>query len=223
MAYTQEKRFLRLDTPLGADVLLINRFRVREAISHPFAIHVDAMAEGSKASQVTAEALIGKNATITVALKDGAKRHFHGMISRIVSGGRVMRDKLVGFQLEIVPTLSRLSVRTNCRIFQNLSVLDILENVLVDANIDFKDDLKKTYTKRDYCVQYRETDLNFISRLMEDEGIFYFFQHEQGKHTMVLGDKPPGASSLPGAEFGQLRSRRRARGTAGYGAGMDRD
>ena len=158
---------------------------------------------------MTAEALIGKNAVITVELKDGAKRYFHGMISRLVSGGRgTASRRFVRFQLEIVPTLARLRARTDCRIFQNMSVADIVKQVLDDAHVDFRNALEKPYTERDYCVQYRETDLNFISRLMEDEGIFYFFEHEEGKHTMVLADKPSDESALPRAELGPLRSKR---------------
>ena len=190
MPTTQDNRLLRIDTPLGADVLLIEAFHVRESISSPFAIHVDALSELDKASEVTAEALIGKNAVITLELKDGDKRYFHGMISRLVSGGRGTEERYVRFQLEMVPTLARLLSRTDCRIFQTMSAPKIVKQVLEDANVEFRDALEKTYTDRDYCVQYRETDLNFISRLMEDEGIFYFFEHEQGKHTMVLADKP---------------------------------
>ena len=197
MATTQDNRLLRIDTPLGADVLLIESFSARESISSPFAIHVDALADDDKKSQVTAEALIGKNAVITVELKDGAKRYFHGMVSRLVSAGRGYDERYARFQLEIVPTLARLLSRTDCRIFQKMTAADIVKQVLGDAHVDFRPALEKPYTERDYCVQYRETDLNFISRLMEDEGIFYFFEHEQGKHTMVLADKPSANKPCP--------------------------
>jgi len=198
VATTQDNRLLRIDTPLGADVLLIESFEVREAISQPFAIRVDAISELTKAGQVTADALIGKNATITVQLKEG-KRYFHGMISRLVQGGRGIgkEDSFVSFQLEMVPTLARLGASTSCRIFQSLSAADIIKNVLKQYQVDIKDALTKTYTVRDYCVQYRETDLSFISRLMEDEGIFYFFDHQESKHVMVLGDKPDANPSCP--------------------------
>ena len=139
MPYTQDNRFLRIDTPLGPDVLLITGFHVREGISQPFAIQVEAISEQIKAGQVTAEALIGKNACITVELKDG-KRYFHGMISRLIQGGRGAgkQDDFVHFQLEIVPTLARLGARTDCRIFQNKSVEDILKKVLEGIDVEFK-------------------------------------------------------------------------------------
>lgn len=197
MATTQDNRFLRIDTPLGADVLLIESFQVREGISQPFAIQVDAISERTKAGQVTAEALIGKNVLITVALKDGAKRYFHGMVSRLVQGGRGVEERFVRFQLEIVPTLARLGAGTNCRVFQLLSAADIVKNVLKKYQVEIKDALTKTYTLRDYCVQYRETDLSFVSRLMEDEGIFYFFDHQESKHVMVLADKPDADPPCP--------------------------
>jgi len=194
VAFTQENRLLRIDTPLGPDVLLIDSFRVREAISSPFAIHVDAISELTKASQVTGEALIGKNALITVALKDGDK-YFHGMISRLVQGGRGAEERFVRFQLEIVPNLMLFANRANCRIFQGQSVPDIVKEVLKGLDVDFE--LNKPHIPRDYCVQYRETDLNFVSRLMEDEGIFYFFRHEKGSHKMVLADNPDANQPCP--------------------------
>jgi type VI secretion system secreted protein VgrG len=194
--YTQDKRFLRIDTPLGADVLLIEGFRVREAISQPFAIQVDAIAELTKADQVKADALIGKGACITVELKDG-KRYFHGIISRLVQGGRGAGKEadFVHFQLEMVPTLALLGARADCRIFQDMSVVDIVKKVLTGIDVNFK--VNKTHTVRDYCVQYRETDLNFVSRLLEDEGIFYFFQHSNGSHTMVVADNPDANEPCP--------------------------
>lgn len=195
MALTQDNRLLRIDTPLGADVLLIEGFRIRESISSPFSIHVKTIAELTKASQVTAEALIGKDALITVALKDGAKRYFHGIVSRLVSGSRGTEERFVKFELEIVPKLALLAARADCRIFQQKSVVDIVKQVLEGLDVEFK--LEKSYTARDYCVQYRETDLNFISRLMEDEGIFYFFEHSESKHVMVLGDKPSAIQPCP--------------------------
>ena len=194
MVKTQDNRLLRIDTPLGPDVLLIDSFRIREAISSPFAIHVDAISELTKASQVTAEALIGKNATITVSLKDG-NRYFHGMICRLIQGGRGTEERFVRFQLEIVPKLMNFANRADCRIFQGKNVPDIVKQVLTGLDLDIQ--LQKTYTARDYCVQYRETDLNFVSRLMEDEGIFYFFKHEDGVHTMILADDPSANQPCP--------------------------
>jgi type VI secretion system secreted protein VgrG len=197
VATTQDGRFLKIDTPLGKDVLLISGFQVREGISRPFVIRVDAVSELTKSDQVTAEALIGKNATITVALKDGGKRYFHGMVNRLLRGGRGKEERFAYFQLEIVPTLARLASRTDCRIFQSQSAVDIVKKVLGDANVEFKDALTKTYTSRDYCVQYRETDLNFVSRLLEDEGISYFFDHQESGHVMVLADKPEANQPCP--------------------------
>ncbi|MGH9646366.1 MAG: type VI secretion system Vgr family protein, partial [Bryobacteraceae bacterium] len=117
---------------------------------------------------------------------------------RLLRGGRGKEERFAYFQLEIVPTLARLASRTDCRIFQSLSVADIVKKVLGDGNVEFKDALTKTYTPRDYCVQYRETDLNFISRLLEDEGIYYFFDHQESSHVMVLADKPDANQPCPG-------------------------
>ena len=197
MPVTQDNRMLSITTPLGKDVLLIEGFTMTEGVSTPFVIHADVLSEITKASMVTANALIGKDAVIQIVLPQGKERFFHGMIRALVHSGRGLEERFARFSLEIVPRLSRLRERTDCRIFQNLPASDVIKQVLKDRNIEFRDALAKTYTKRDYCVQYRESDLDFIQRLMEDEGIFYWFEHKKDSHKMVLADKPDAISPCP--------------------------
>ncbi|MGH6691226.1 MAG: type VI secretion system Vgr family protein, partial [Gammaproteobacteria bacterium] len=98
----------------------------------------------------------------------------------------------------VVPWLWFLSLSSDCRVFQNLSVLDIAEQVFKDQGYsDFEIRCTKSYAKREYCVQYRETHLNFVSRLLEDEGIFYFFEHADDKHVLVLADSPSAVKACP--------------------------
>src|SRR4029079_2319195 len=88
-----------------------------------------------------------------------------------------------------------MTLKTNCRVFQDKSVRDILKDML--QGFDIEDKLQGNFTKIDYCVQYRETDFNFISRLMEEEGIYYYFKHADGKHTLVLSNNATAEAPCP--------------------------
>jgi type VI secretion system secreted protein VgrG len=194
---SQRDRLLKIDTPLGEDVLLLESFGATEGISTLFRIDAEVLAEHDKASRVTAAALIGQKVTITVQLPDGQKRYFHGIVRRLALQGRGSGERFTLFHLEIVPSVYRLTAMTNCRIFQSKTVPEILKKILDDAGIESRMALRGSYTKRDYCVQYRETDFQFLSRLMEHEGIFYFFEHKENKHTMVLADRPSSHEPCP--------------------------
>jgi type VI secretion system secreted protein VgrG len=110
------------------------------------------------------------------------------------------------YRAVMVPWLWLLTRTADSRIFQKLSVPEIIEKVFGEKNFaDFKIQLQGSYEKRDYCVQYRETDFNFLSRLMEEEGIHYFFEHEEGKHTLVLADSPQANAPCPGQEIARYQ------------------
>jgi len=190
MPYTQENRFIAIETPLGKDELLLAGFRGNEGISSLFHFDLDLLSENHN---VVFEDIIGQNVTITMILNDGSQRFFNGIISSFCQerGGSLSgsNEDLAYYTAEMVPWLWLLTRSANSRIFQQLSVPDIVEKIFQDKGIlDYKLSLHETYDKRDYCVQYRETDFNFISRLLEDEGICYFFSHEKGKHNLVLAD-----------------------------------
>jgi type VI secretion system secreted protein VgrG len=161
-----------------------------EQVSRPFHFEVTMLSEKAENNpqKVDGRKLLGTSATITISLADGKKRYINGLIRRFAEGER---DKeFVRFRAEIVPAIALMELASHSRIFQNLTAREVIESVL-DEYVDVTYDsggLAGTYTQRDYCTQYRETDLQFISRIMEEEGMFYFFKHEDGKHTMVLGD-----------------------------------
>jgi type VI secretion system secreted protein VgrG len=181
----QEKRQLVLETPLGSNALLLSSFSGEESLSRLFRYELEMFSEEEA---IKAKDIVGKPVSWSIESVHSAPRYFSGVVSRFVAGGPRMRTQRL-YKAEVVPWLWFLSRTVNCRIFQNKSVPEIIEKVFKDlgfASYQFK--LTGTYNKRDYCVQYRETAFNFVSRLMEYEGIFYFFQHEQGKHTLVLGD-----------------------------------
>src|SRR5215831_15236198 len=197
MTYTQENRPIAIDTPLGEDALLLRGFTGQEGISRLFSFDLDLLAESS----VSFKEIVGQRVTIRVDIDDSGrrKRYINGFVSRFALSGSDAR--FTYYRAEIVPWLWFLTRTADCRIFQNMTVPDIISKVFKDLGFtDFKNRLEGTFEPRDYCVQYRETDFNFVSRLMEQYGIFYFFEHEEGKHTLVLADSPAVYQPCPGQD-----------------------
>ncbi len=202
MPYTQENALIAIDTPLGPDVLLLTGFIGTEEISRLFSFELEMLSENHS---VSFEDIIGKSVTISVILADEEKRYFNGIISSFTQGrggGEGGGDlRFSHYKATMVPWLWLLTRTSDSRIFQKLSVPDIIEKVFNEKKLlDFKLQLHGSYAKRDYCVQYRETDFNFISRLMEEEGIYYFFEHGDGKHTLVIADSPQDHKPCPKQE-----------------------
>lgn len=187
---TQENRILELETPLGKDVLLITELSGSETLSSIFRFEIKAFSEKEK---VAPEDIIGKRAGVVLRLPSGEQRFFHGMVSRFGHTGQDHRTN--HYQMQIVPWSWLLTRTTDCRIFQDKTVPEIIKTVFEDLKKDFPilvnyedKTTEGRHRKLDYCVQYRETDLDFVSRLMEEEGIFYFFKHERNKHTLIFAD-----------------------------------
>jgi type VI secretion system secreted protein VgrG len=187
----QINRLASVKTPLGQDVLVFNRLNGYEEISRLFEYEVDLLLEKENLSLASdgfpINKVLGEPMTIALALPSGGTRYFHGLVTQFKHQGAL--DDCFLYRAELRPWLWFLTRTSNCRIFQELSVPDIIKKVF-DANgfSDFKLELNHTYKPREYCVQYRETDFNFVNRLMEYEGIFYFFEHEKTKHTLVIAD-----------------------------------
>ena len=145
------------------------------------------------------EALLGKPMTVTVNLADDAKRYFHGYVTRFGIGLR--RGPYFGYQASVRPWLWFLTRTADCKIFQDLSVPDIVKKVFDDhANAHFEFKLFRSYRKWVYCVQYRETDFNFIARLLEHEGIYWYIEHGDGQSKVVLVDSQSAHDAAPGCE-----------------------
>ena len=192
-SFTQDKRPLRVSTGLGKDALLLERFTGEEHVSTPFRFTLEMLSENAS---VDPNAVLRKPITVTVVVPGGKERHFHGFVSRFSAGGR--RSGLTSYRAEMVPWLWFLSLSNDCRIFQNLGVADIVTKVFKDGGFsDFKFKLMGSPPKRVYCVQYRESNLAFISRLLEEEGIFYFFEHTDSGHTLILTDHPSQVPPCP--------------------------
>jgi type VI secretion system secreted protein VgrG len=186
--YTQENRPLLVHTPIGDDALLLVGFAGHEAISELFDFQLDLMAED--ATKVKFEKLLGQKITVTLTLPDESTRYFSGFCNRMSQGGRSEGDVFTYYRMEIVPQFWFLTKRVQSRIFQHLSVPDILKKVLDGLDVEYQ--IQGTFQPRDYCVQYRESDFNFASRLMEEEGIYYFFKHSADGHKMVVANTPQG-------------------------------
>lgn len=172
---------------LGADVLLLTGLRFREAMSVPFSGELEML---SKERAIDPAKVVGKGVTVTLIddAATGRKRYFHGIVRTFECGGLENRG-LRRYRAEIVPALALLGLRTDCRIFQDENVKDVVTKVLQEGGVtDFEWTLSGTHPVRTYCVQYRETCLDFVQRLLEEEGIAYWFRHQDGKHVLVLAD-----------------------------------
>ncbi len=177
MAGIVQQQAVSVTTPLGKDVLLLDTFSGREAISALFHFTLDMNADNDR--DIAFDRLVGQPITVELALPNGGTRSFSGIASRFAQGARAART--TAYRAELVP---------------RLWLLTILSTVLAGFG-DVESRLTNTYQARDYCVQYRETDFAFVSRLMEEEGIFYFFTHTQGGHTLVLADTPAAHPDVP--------------------------
>ncbi len=194
MALTQDGRLLAIDTPLGPNVLVLQELTGTEGLSQLFAFTLDLLAE---TPSIPLENIMGQRVTIRIARPGGGARGLSGFVSRFALGRQ--EGSLTHYRAEIVPWLWFLTLSTNCRIFQNVPVPEVITQVLQNHGFtDVRLALEGSFERRACCVQYRETDFAFVSRLMEEEGIFYFFEHDLTRHTLVLGNTPGAHPPCPG-------------------------
>ena len=177
-------RLMQIATPLAEDVLLFQRLHAWDELSRPFEHQLTLL---SAHKDINLDDVLGKPVSVQLGLPGGKNRYFSGYVTRLAQSGMVGR--YYRYTAMSRPWLWFLTRTADCRIFQEMTVPDIIKKVFADhPTADFDSKLSATYRKWTYCVQYRETDFNFVSRLMEQEGIYYYFRHEQGRHTMVLVD-----------------------------------
>ncbi len=197
MPITQSHRPIAVNSPLGEDVLVLRRMTASEGLSRLFEFQLDLLSENDN---IHLADVLGQPMTVRLELLDGGNRYFNGVVSRFCHLGP--QGRYTDYQATLHPWPWLLTRTANCRIFQNQTVPDILKAIFQQRGLTdyFEDRLSAGYRTRDYCVQYRETDFNFISRLMELEGIYYYFQHTDGKHTLVLADSSSAHEATPGCE-----------------------
>jgi type VI secretion system secreted protein VgrG len=190
---TQTGRSAVLTTPLGKDVLVLTQFSATEGLSDLFEYHIEALSEQQN---VDFDKAIGQGCMIKMKTDDGKTRIFHGIMTDAQWLG--WREDNFLYRFVLRPWLWLLGHRADCRIFLDKNVKDIVQEVFSKAGFsDFEFRTSGSYDKIEYCVQYRETDLAFVSRLMEHWGIYYFFEPSDGKHTLVMADSRSSHKSLP--------------------------
>ena len=166
--------------------LNVVRFRGREGMSELFEFEVEFVSDDTA---IDFDSVIGKPGLLEMSTNDGP-RFVHGIVSRFEEVGGGQQHTL--YLARIVPALWTYGLKNDCCIYQTMTVPDVIKDILtsggMEAGTDFRLDLTGAYPQREYIVQYRETDLDFVSRLMEEAGIFYFFEHKEDGHTLVLSD-----------------------------------
>lgn len=183
---TQNGRLLEIESPLGKDKLILTSFCGTESISQLYCFQLNFF---SADTELKADQLISKPISVRINSRQDTPRFFHGLVKRFSAGSYKLREGR-NYSLELVPWLWFLTCTKDCYIYQNKTVIEIITDIFKRNNFnDFSlSDVKNAKTPRLYCVQYFETAFDFVTRLMEEEGIFYYFKFEKDKHTLILSD-----------------------------------
>ncbi len=188
MPYDQAERLLRIDTPLGPDQALLIQLDGSDAISRPFHHRI---AFATEAPEQKVRTLLGKAVTLWIGASSAPDaRPIHGHLRRLTRRHSGRLDTHL-WQAEVVPALWFLARRADCRIFQNLTIPQVLDKVFRIHGVSAVEQrgLSGSYPTLDYCVQYRETAFDLVSRLMEEAGLFYWHEHAAKAHTLVIADQ----------------------------------
>lgn len=184
IAYHQSTRPLQIHTPLGPDAFTVTSYEGEEYVSGLFHYRVGLR---SANASLDLQALAGQCAALAIALPGGDSRLVHGVIARAAQTATDVGA--ASYELELRPWLWLLTMNSDCRIFQNRSTPDIAHEIFSGSGFTaVTNKLESSYTARPYCVQFSETAFDFVSRLFEEEGIFYFFEHSQHAHRLILAD-----------------------------------
>ena len=199
MSISQKNRVLKLTTPpLPNKVeLVVEQLSANEGLNRLFHYTLTVLAEqtgeGNTPTQVDPKDVLGKLMSVRASHRTGGFRYFNGMCVEFVQGNRDTR--WTHFRAVLVPHVWLLTQKKQSRIYQQVSVPDILKDVMSGFEVDYE--LQGTYNERNYCVQYRETDWDFASRLMEEEGIYYYFEHKEDSHRLIIADTPQSHRPCP--------------------------
>ena len=197
---SQDNTTAVLTTPLGKDVLLFHRFDGEEGLGSLFEWRIEAL---STEPNLDFNPALGRNACVTLKRYEDIERHFNGVLTHAAWSGRYQnaaddQQDLYIYSLVLRPWLWCLSQSADCRIFKQKSIPEILKTVFEERGFtDLRLSLTDNYPPLEYCVQYRESDLTYALRLMEEHGIYYYFEHSRDKHVLVLCDSPSSHQSIP--------------------------
>ena len=197
-AASQLHRQISFHSPLGKDVLLFKQMTGSEALSSPYCYHLQLQSEKNN---IRPRDLLGKAVSLQIKIDGQAPREMNGIVTRFFRSGGF--DTYTRYQVEVRPWLWLLQKTSDCRIFQQKTVLDIIKEIcskpIYGGLADFDTSLlRETYPRWNYCVQYRESDFHFLCRLLQKVGIYFFFRHQHGKHQMVLVDYHGTHQAFPG-------------------------
>lgn len=202
MTLLQTDRLIRIATALGEAAFVVRAFTGAETVSGLFSFE---LVLASTRDDITFAQLAGKNTTVAIGSADGEQRFFNGIITAFAPGKSPDNEGFSEYRATLQPAAWLLTRSVDCRIFQDKSVPQILQEVLesaaqkgIGSPIAHRMALSGSYDPRPICIQFNETDLGFIERLCAAEGIFFFFEHANGRHTMVFGDRPEAHSPLAG-------------------------
>jgi len=198
--YTQDNRLLQIKTPFADNYLLLNTLKGSEAISELFEFRAEVLHEEKPGwtvpEVVDQRKILGKGVSILIDQKDGRGRLLNGIVSEFSQGSRGI--DFSHYWITIVPAVWILTQIFQSRIFQQKTVPLILKDVFKAFDSGIVWELDYEYKARNYCVQYRESDFAFASRIMEEEGIYYYFDHTEDGHKMIVSDKPRFGRNCPG-------------------------
>ena len=188
---------VRLRCALPADELLFRSMAAREELGRLPEYRLELL-RPCTLDAIPPEALLGKAAGVSIRLDSRRERHVHGMVTQMERGGVVGRNDV--YRLVLHPWLWQLTLGADFRVFQDRTVVQILDTVFAEYGAAGRVDKRLTgdFTPRPYTVQYRESDYDFVSRLMEDAGIYHYFRHEEERHTLVLCNGPSGHDAMDG-------------------------
>lgn len=179
----QENRLIAISTPLSEDELALYKAEIIEDLARPFTIDVELISENHN---ISLDDLMGKNVTVRLGTADDV-RYFNGFVTEFHQLPNTDRYSRYGAMIR--PWFWLLKLSENCRIFQDKSYPDIIQEVFDSLGFsDYEIKLTGTYQPQEYVVQFNESDFNFVTRLMEQEGIYYYFEHTDGKHTFIMAD-----------------------------------
>ncbi|MDC6117312.1 type VI secretion system Vgr family protein [Serratia rubidaea] len=190
---------IRAHTPLGPDELMFWSLQGSEQLSRPYVFQVDLLSQNF---HIDRRSLLGQTVTLEIPTQNLlAPRYLNGKVTAAAVRSEEINDtRYAVYQLKLEPDIWPMLRDRNFRIFQQQTVPDIVKTLLAEQNVACEDQLTGSYRQWEYCVQYQESSYNFISRLMELEGIYYFWRHEMGKQTLVLMDAPQQHKPFEGYE-----------------------
>ena len=194
MTAIDQPRHIALSNLAGFDHLQLRKLQGSEEVSGLFEYQLELISPVEHT--IDPRSIIGRDCAVRLDRTADEARFFHGIVREFRHTG--WSEHFSTWRATVVPWLWLLTQTTDCRIFQNRTTDQIVAQIFEDLELtDFEFQLRRDYQPREYCVQYRESDFNFVSRLLEEEGIFYFFEHTDGAHKLVLADDPTAWFDLP--------------------------